>query len=167
MNVYSSAESRYSERGILCQESIQPSPCCEAEYTYMDARLTMHYTLMADGTLQVMEHLYKAGMPNLFRFGMEMRLASQYDLLTYYGRGPEENYADRHFSTLVGRYTASVHEQYYPYIRPQETGNHTDMRYMHVHNRVGRGLQVVAVQPFSASALREKNIDLRNGFFIV
>lgn len=135
----------------------------EAEYTYMDARLTMHYMLMADGSLQVTERLYKAGMPNLFRFGMEMRLASQYDLLTYYGRGPEENYADRHFSTLVGRYTASVHEQYYPYIRPQETGNHTDMRYMHVHNCVGRGLQVLAAQPFSASALRYTDADIDDG----
>lgn len=135
----------------------------EAEYTYMDARLTMHYALMADGSLQVSETIRKAGMPNLFRFGMELRLASQYDLLTYYGRGPEENYSDRHFSTLVGKYTAPVSGQYYPYVRPQETGNHTYMRYMQVHNRVGRGLQVSAERPFSGSALRYTDADLDDG----
>ena len=135
----------------------------EAEYTYMDARLTMHYTLMADGSLQVSETIRKAGMPNLFRFGMEMRLMPQYDLLTYYGRGPEENYSDRRFSTLVGKYTAPVSGQYYPYVRPQETGNHTGMRYMQVHNRVGRGLLVAAAQPFSGSALHYADADLDDG----
>mgnify|MGYP002520976713 FL=1 len=135
----------------------------EAEYTYMEARLTMRYALMADGSLQVSERIRKAGMPNLFRFGMEMRMMPQYDLMTYYGRGPEENYADRRFSTLVGKYTASVSSQYYPYIRPQETGNHTDMRYMQVHNRVGRGLLVAAAQPFSASALHYTDADLDDG----
>lgn len=77
----------------------------------------------------------------------------EFEMIEYYGRGPGENYADRNGSTHIGVYNQTVAEQFYPYIRPQETGTKTDIRYWRQTDRSGRGLEFVAETPFSASAL--------------
>ena len=81
----------------------------------------------------------------------------------YYGRGPVENYADRNHSTLIGKYRQTVAEQFYPYIRPQETGTKTDLRWWRVLNISGNGLQFVGDAPFSASALNYSIESLDDG----
>jgi beta-galactosidase len=89
----------------------------------------------------------------MFRFGMQMQMPGEYDRIDYYGRGPIENYADRNHSTDLARYRQTVSEQAYPYIRPQETGTKTDIRWWKQVDAAGNGLQFVANAPFSASAL--------------
>ncbi|MNR23336.1 Beta-galactosidase [compost metagenome] len=68
------------------------------------------------------------------RFGMEIIVPKDFSTMTYYGRGPHENYIDRNYSSQVGLYSQTVSEQYYPYIRPQETGNKTDVRWVELSN---------------------------------
>ena len=89
----------------------------------------------------------------MLRFGMRMRLPAAYERIDYYGRGPWENYADRKDGALLGRYRQRVDEQFYPYIRPQETGTKSDVRRWRQHDVAGRGIEITAAAPFSASAL--------------
>ena len=91
---------------------------------------------------------------------MRMELKKDYERLVYYGRGPEENYTDRCSSTFVGRYEDTVSNQFYPYIRPQETGNKTDVRWVSLLDAQGFGLKVTGLQPlaFTALHLRRKTL---------
>lgn len=89
----------------------------------------------------------------MFRFGMQLRMPVTFNEVEYYGRGPGENYADRNHGAMIGKYRQTVEEQFYPYIRPQETGTKTDVRWWNLLNISGNGLQFVADAPFSASAL--------------
>lgn len=92
-------------------------------------------------------------MPDMFRFGLRFEMPEAYDRLQYYGRGPGENYADRKDSEFIGLYRQSVDEQFYPYIRPQENGTKSDLRWWHLSDIGGRGVTVTSDAPFSASAL--------------
>lgn len=94
-----------------------------------------------------------AEVPNMFRFGMQLPMPKCYDRIQYYGRGPIENYCDRNHSTALGKYRQTVDEQFYPYIRPQETGTKTDIRWWKLTTIQGDGLEFISDQPFSASAL--------------
>ena len=76
-----------------------------------------------------------------------------FEHLEYYGRGPHENYLDRNSSSFLGIWKQTVTEQFYPYIKPQETGTKTDIRWLRITNNVGRGFEFEAEEPFSASAL--------------
>ena len=76
-----------------------------------------------------------------------------FETVEYYGRGPVENYSDRNHCTDLGIYRQSVTEQFYPYIRPQENGTKTDIRWWKMLNQSGSGIKIVAEAPFSASAL--------------
>jgi beta-galactosidase len=89
----------------------------------------------------------------MFRFGMQMQMLQNFDQVEYYGRGPIENYADRNHCTDLGIYRQSVEQQFYSYIRPQETGTKTDIRWWKQLNHANKGLKIVAEAPFSASAL--------------
>ena len=102
-------------------------------------------------------------VPDMFRFGMRMTMPKSFEYLEYYGRGPIENYSDRNNSTFVGLWNQTVSEQFYPYIRPQETGTKTDIRWWRILERSSRGLEVVAEQPFSASALHYSIESLDDG----
>ena len=99
----------------------------------------------------------------MMRFGMRMRMPAAYDRIDYYGRGPWENYADRKDAALLGRYRQTVDEQFYPYIRPQETGTKSDVRRWRQSDITGRGIEVVASEPFSASALNYSREALDEG----
>ena len=77
----------------------------------------------------------------------------EFEELVFYGRGPWENYSDRQHSAQLGIYNQTVAEQFYPYIRPQETGTKSDLRWWRVVNKAGRGLEFTSNAPFSASAL--------------
>ena len=89
----------------------------------------------------------------MFRFGMVMQLPYQMDNSEFYGRGPIENYADRKSSQTMGIYRLTADEQFFPYIRPQETGTKSDMHWWNQTDRTGEGLRVMADAPFYASAL--------------
>ena len=102
-------------------------------------------------------------MPDLFKFGMTMNMAGEFDRLEYYGRGPVENYSDRNSSQFLGVYKSAVADQYYPYIRPQENGNKTDVRWWRVTNADGLGLEFYSDAPLSMSSLNYSTADLDEG----
>ncbi len=126
----------------------------ELELKNLDSRLSLLYRINNAGSLEITQTL-KGGknQPGMFRFGMKIPMPGSYDRVVYYGRGPVENYADRNSCADLGIYDQSVDEQFYPYIRPQETGTKTDVRWWRLLDRSGSGIEVRASQPFSASAL--------------
>ena len=105
-----------------------------------------------------------ADVPPMFRFGMQLQMPKCYDGIEYYGRGPIENYSDRNHCTLLGIYRQSVDEQFYPYIRPQENGTKTDIRWWKQIDSAGNGLEIVGEAPFSASALNYTIESLDDGW---
>ena len=110
------------------------------------AVLTLTYVIHGNAVLDVTQSLEARGdstrVPEMLNYGMMMQLPAQYDQVRYYGRGPVENYVDRCESQHVGLYHTSVDAMFYPYIRPQETGTHTGIRYFKVLSP-GGGLGVV------------------------
>lgn len=118
--------------------------------------LSLTYTINNVGAVMVeqsMKATYKEPVSPMFRFGMQMVMPATYEYIHYYGRGPHENYSDRKHSAAIGIYRQTVTEQFYPYIRPQENGNKTDIRWWRMEDIDGDGLLFVASEPFSASAL--------------
>ena len=118
--------------------------------------MNLTYTINNEGAIKVTQKMTadkNAKVSNLFRFGMQLQMPRTFDKVEYYGRGPIENYIDRKSNTDLGIYRQSVAEQFYSYIRPQETGTKSDIRWWKTFNTAGRGIQVVAAEPFSASTL--------------
>lgn len=129
-----------------------------AEYSMPEVKssLKLTYEINGEGTVKVTEALTadkNTEVSGMFRFGMQMQMPESFSSIEYYGRGPIENYSDRNHSTLLGIYNQKVADQFYPYIRPQETGTKTDIRYWKQLNNAGNGLEFMAENPFSASAL--------------
>ena len=90
----------------------------------------------------------------MFRYGMRMDLPARFNFVEYYGRGGEENYSDRKSCTEIGLYKQSVSEQYdETYVRPQESGTKTQLRWMKVLDDNGTGFEITSDVKFSASAL--------------
>lgn len=126
------------------------------EIAAVKATLAMTYLINNAGDIKVTEKLTAtkgAEVSPMFRFGVQMPMPLGFDRIEYYGRGPRENYIDRQQAADLGVYSQSVEEQFYPYIRPQENGNKTDIRYWRQINHAGKGIEIVAENPFSASAL--------------
>ena len=127
------------------------------------ATLTLRYQVMRDGAVTVTEELQTTPgdtLPDMLRFGMVLQMPYEMDHSRYYGRGPVENYSDRHLSQRIGIYSQTADEQFFPYIRPQETGTKTDVRWWKQTASQGYGLHVEADMPFSASALHYSVEDL-------
>jgi beta-galactosidase len=82
----------------------------------------------------------KGELPEIPRMGMNMIMPREFDQMEWYGRGPQESYADRKTSAFVDVYKGSVADQYWAYIRPQENGNKTDVRWLKITNANGQGL---------------------------
>jgi len=125
---------------------------------------TVNYLIQVDGSIKVTASIDKAGkeLPELPRFGMRMELDGSYGDLSYYGRGPWENYSDRNTASFVGEYTDKVANQFtWTYIRPQECGYKTDVRWLALQNANGKGLKITGDQPLSFSAMNvsTENID--------
>ena len=129
------------------------------------AKLVMTYTLTEEGEVIVREQLNAtegAEVPPMFRYGMQLQMPKQYGKLTYYGRGPIENYCDRKDSQFLGYYQNEVSKEYFPYIRPQESGNHTDIRWFRVDDGQ-KGLLFYSSAPMECSALPYLLEDLDDG----
>ena len=126
---------------------------------------TQTYTFRADGSLKV-EIAWRKGseeLPEIPRFGMRMILPADYKRFTYYGRGPWENYADRCESSFLGRYEQSTDDQLFPYVRPQESGNKSDVRWLELMGSEGRGIRIEGLQPLNVSAMPYRAEDLDPG----
>ena len=132
----------------------------------VSAKLTLTYRIDKQGAIEVTQSMTtdkNAQVSNMFRFGMRTELNKQLANIQYYGRGPIENYADRNNCTNIGKYVQTVDEQFYSYIRPQETGTKTDIRWWNQTNKGGNGIQLVGKAPFSASALHYTMESLDDG----
>ena len=128
----------------------------EYEMKQVSAKLYITYTINNQGAVQVNQKMITdkaANVSNMFRFGMQLVMPRSFENISYYGRGPMENYSNRNHCTDLGIYNQTVDEQFSPYIRPQENGTKTDIRWWRQLNISGNGLQFVADAPFSASAL--------------
>jgi len=131
----------------------------------VSSTLELNYELNANGELKVKEELNidkTKEQPLLPRFGMEIIVPKDFSSMTYYGRGPHENYIDRNYSSQVGLYNQTVSEQYYPYIRPQETGNKTDIRFLELSGDKLK-LTVTSDGLLAVTALHYLNEDLDDG----
>ena len=130
------------------------------------AELKMTYTLTAEGEVIIREQLKadkEAKIANMFRYGMQLQMPKAYNEVEYYGRGPVENYIDRNSSEFIGVYNNKVADEYFSYVRPQESGNHTDLRWFRVKNAAGKGLEFYSNAPMEASALNFLMSDLDDG----
>ena len=137
----------------------------EYELSDVSSKYTVTYMVSADGSVKV-KSSWKAGrqgLPEIPRFGMQMRLSSEFNIFTYYGRGPWENYSDRNTSSFIGIYNSSVSEQQFDYIRPQENGNKTDVRWLTLTDKNGMGLKIRGLQPLSVKAAHNPASDLDFG----
>ena len=94
-----------------------------------------------------------AELPELPRFGMNLRIPAVFSHVKWYGRGPFENYWDRHTAAFVGLYESTVEQMYFPYVRPHENGTRTDVRWMTLTDEDGKGLLIAGIPLISISAL--------------
>ena len=132
----------------------------------IDIPYTLLYQVRNDGSVAVSASIDMQGrnLAELPRFGMRMQLPAEYDNLSYYGRGPYENYSDRKTASFIGQYEDKVANQYaQTYIRPQESGYHTDVRWFRLTNTKNTGLQVTGLQPICFSAINHSTEDLDPG----
>lgn len=125
------------------------------------------YALKSDGAIQVYNELSvnkPDSLPEIPRLGNTFSLTEDFNQIEWYGRGPHENYWDRKTAAFVGVYNSAVSDQYVPYIRPQENGYKTDVRWLKIKNeKDGVELLVSAEMPFNFSALHYLNEDFDPG----
>ena len=131
-----------------------------ASYKPVDGKagITIRYDIAPCGVVIVNMVMEDAGgigqLPDLFRYGMKFAMYKPFGTIDFYGKGPWENYSDRNSAALTGHYVQRVADQYhYGYVRPQESGTHTGMRYLKILDNSGRGLEITSPDEFSASAL--------------
>ncbi|HVX27013.1 MAG TPA: glycoside hydrolase family 2 TIM barrel-domain containing protein [Parafilimonas sp.] len=132
----------------------------------VSAKLMLIYEISTDGKIKVTQQLIAdktAKVANMFRFGMQMQMPKDDEYIQYYGKGPYENYLDRNSSSFIGVYKQTVDEQFYPYIRPQETGTKTGIRWWQQTNRGGNGLMFYSDSALSMSALHYSIESLDDG----
>ena len=123
----------------------------------VSATLTLTYEIHKGGAMCITQGIAfndtVSDLPEMLRYGMVMELPHAMEQSEFYGRGPIENYADRRYSQRLGVYRQTADEQFYPYIRPQETGTKGDIRWWRQTDAAGIGFEVTSDKPFFASAL--------------
>ncbi|MEL0455916.1 glycoside hydrolase family 2 TIM barrel-domain containing protein [Flavobacteriaceae bacterium SZ-1-7] len=132
----------------------------------LDVPYTVDYLIQNDGSIKITASIDMTSkeLPEMPRFGMRMILDGSFDGLTYYGRGPWENYSDRNTASFVGIYNDDVENQFtWEYIRPQEAGYKTDVRWLKLKNLNNEGLKIVGEQPLGFSALNMSTEALDGG----
>jgi beta-galactosidase len=119
-----------------------------------DSACNTIYTVYGSGDVVVETTVTPRGgnIPKLPRFGMQMAIPGEFSTMSWFGRGPNESYWDRKTGSAIGLYSGPVEEQFHPYVRPQETGNKTDVRWLVLTNKKGAGLLAVGMPLLSASA---------------
>lgn len=118
------------------------------------AGLIVTYKVRRNGDIKVSNEfaMLSDDLPEIPRFGTNYVMPREFDQISWYGRGPHESYWDRKTSALIGIYEGRVSEQYWAYIRPQENGNKTDMRWMAIANKEGEGLMFIGDPTIDGSA---------------
>lgn len=158
LGVWRTANSNRSLKNVTVGDQTEEGLPIKVQYelTGINVPYIVDYFIQNNGAVTITASIDMTGrdLPELPRFGMRMRLPGQYDNLTYYGRGPWENYSDRKEASFVGIYNDKVENQFYAgYIRPQESGYKTDVRWLALTNEKGTGLRVDGAQPICFSAI--------------
>lgn len=130
-----------------------------------NSKLFCDYLITGNGDITITNRFVpgRVDLPDLPRFGMNLTIPKEFENMSWFGKGPHETYWDRKTGAKVGIYSGKVSEQYYPYVRPQENGNKTDVRWAAFTNIEGTGLLVVGLEPLSLSALHYTIADLDPG----
>ena len=117
--------------------------------------VTTDYLTYTDGTVDIEQNYrFEGELPELPRLGLNFMLGEQYGNISWYGRGPIKSYPDRKEATYIGRWESTLEEQYTPYPRPQDGGNHEEVTDLRLTDHRGRGIRISAIDtPFSFSAL--------------
>ena len=125
------------------------------ELTPIQGEQTVTYTINGNGKIDIMSSLKlnEKKLPDMPRFGMRWELPVNFDNLKYFGRGPHENYVDRNSSASVGLYESKVSDQYFNYVRPQENGYKTDVRWFELRNENRMGIKVCGNELLGFSTL--------------
>ena len=133
------------------------TPVAETRFDYVH-----RYTVMSDGEIRLETTIVCGGEQPQFlpRLGLSLTLPGKFENLTWYGRGPHESYVDRKAGAAVDVYASTVSDQFVPYIKPQEHGNKTDVRWLTLTDDEGNGLLVVAEPAINFSALHYSAQDL-------
>lgn len=155
--VWKNAHSNPTVQGVTVGKKTDAGLPVEVKYMLKDANVpyTVNYLIQPDGDVTITASIDRTGkqLPEIPRFGMRITLPGNYSDLEYYGRGPWENYSDRNTSSFMGTYKDKVENQFtWSYIRPQESGNKTDARWIKLGNGSST-LTVTGAQPLSFSAL--------------
>lgn len=146
----------------------QDSSGIAVEYSFSHkrsgTRFTMLYHIDRTGRIKLKTALKEIApsLPELPRFGIQLILPAGFDSVSWFGRGPHESYWDRKTSAAIDLYSGTVWEQYHPYVRPQENGNKTDVRWMAVWNSSGIGLMAKSTTGISTSVQKFYQSDLEH-----
>ncbi|MHC4842979.1 MAG: beta-galactosidase, LacZ type [Planctomycetota bacterium] len=125
----------------------------EMALTSVDSTYSATYIIFSSGDVTVKVNFIPGKeLPELPRFGMQMQMSKSYSQMNWYGRGPHESYWDRKTSASVGIYSGTVSEQTHLYVRPQENGNKSDVRWAALTNKEGKGLLIVGESFLNVSA---------------
>jgi beta-galactosidase len=131
----------------------------------VNGQIVVSYTINALGEIMVNNQLVniKTDLPHLPRFGNNFIINEEYQTVNWFGRGPHENYQDRKTAALVGQYKALVSDLYFAYIRPQENGYKTDVRWITFTNSNGKGIKIEGPKLLSFGAHHQYNDDFDDG----
>ena len=168
LGIWRNAHSNMQKKNFTVGEQTAAGLSIKVEYdlTGINVPYTVEYFIQNDGSIKIIASIDMTGrnLPELPRFGMRMQMPAQVNNLAYYGRGPWENATDRNTASFVGLYKDDVANQATTnYIRPQESGYKTDIRWLTLTNKEGKGLQIEGVQPICFSATNNKSEDLDPG----
>ncbi len=114
--------------------------------------LQLSYKVSGDGIVEV-NYQAKIGekLTEPLRVGMTTEVSGEMGLMNFYGKGPFENYSDRNHAAEVNIYSGKVEDFIFHYVRPQENGNHTEVRWLALRNATGSGLMIVGKRPLNTS----------------
>ena len=122
--------------------------------TVPESICTLEYSIQGDGTMDVRMRLTPGeGLPEIPEVGLLLAMEGSFDRIKWYGKGPFENYSDRNSGAKIGKYEGLVKDQWVPYLRPQECGNKTEVRWASVENKAGTGLLFEGNSRFEFNAL--------------
>ena len=127
---------------------------------------TVEYAVDGEGRIEVTETLTPGeGLPDLPEFGMLFKADADLSVLTWYGEGPGESYSDRRGGARLGVYQQAVEDQVTEYLRPQESGSHTGVRWAEVTDERGRGLRFEAPVPMEFAAQPWSPFEIENAAY--
>ncbi|WP_347175083.1 glycoside hydrolase family 2 TIM barrel-domain containing protein [Polaribacter uvawellassae] len=130
-----------------------------------DAEYIQTYTIDGNGTIKITNDFkaIKGEHSNIYKFGNELILPETYKTIEWYGKGPFESYLDRQHAAKIGLFKQTIDEQYFPYIRPQLTGNKMGVRWAKIQQKNGIGIYIIGEKPLNVSALHFSTEDLDSG----